>query len=339
MMRSALSLCAALGVVLGATMVRAERMTLTNGDVLSGKVLSQDEEKVVIEHAVLGAVTVPRSQVSAVLADADVPAADAPPAAATGQAAVDVVAKEAATGKAPAADDEDAPKPPSPGLFGTDFLAGWNRTLEFGVTGSEGNTQDLSLRAFFGIDYEDERDRWKASALYYRSETEGDATRNEFTAELLKDWLIPGKDYFYFATAKYEYDQFQAWENRVSAFGGVGYQFHKSDKWDLLGRLGAGGNYEFDAINEFTPEALLGLEYNWYIKKGQTFSAYTTFYPALDPFFGEFRNISGLAYILEIDRNAGLSLKLGIENEYESEVESGEKHNDLKYFASLVWGF
>lgn len=334
-LKVAMGLWAALCVSMAA---QAERITLTNGDVLNAKVVSQDDATVTVEHAVLGTLTLPREQVATVAADAPAAAADAGP---TGEAAVADAKAQAEAGTAPAAGpaDADAPAAPRPGLFGTDFLAGWNRTFEFGLTGSDGNTEEFTLRAFFGMDYEDDRDRWNVSALYYRSGTDGDTTRNEFTGAVVKDWLIPDAKHFFFATGKYEYDQFQAWEHRASAFGGIGYQFYKDDKWDLLGRAGAGGNYEFGDVNDFTPEALLGLEYNWYIKKGQTFSAYTTFYPALDPFFGEFRNISGVAYKLEIDRNAGMSLKLGVENEYESDVEPGEEENDLKYFAALVWDF
>jgi putative salt-induced outer membrane protein YdiY len=316
--------------------VRADRVTLTNGDVLTGTVVSRDQDQVVIEHAVLGAVTIPMAQVAAiaVAGEAAAPGAEAAVAEVKAQAAEG--APVAPVAAADAATEIDAP---TPGLFGTNFLAGWTRQLELGATGSEGNTEELSLRAALNLDYEDDRDRWKISGLYYRSESANITTRNEFTGEIVKDWLIPDEDYFFFATAKYEYDQFQAWENRVSGFAGVGYQFHKDDKWDLLGRVGFGGNYEFGDVNDFTPEALLGLEYNLRIKDGQVFSAYTTFFPALDPFFGEFRNLTGVAYTLEIDRNAGLALKLGLENEYESDVEPGEKHNDLKYFVSLVWGF
>lgn len=354
MAHASIRVVAAAVVLQAAGMVLADQVTLSNGDTLRGEILERDDAKLVLGHPVLGRLTLPAERVTAAIEDDDdggwstSAAAQAPAGAkpATAAEVVEDTKKEAvegvAAGSTPSATDAAAEAPalaPRPGLFGTDLLAGWNRSFEFGATGSEGNTEELTLRTALNLGYEDERDRWKASAVYNRSQSSGTTNRNEFTAEVLKDWLIPDENYFFFANGKYEYDQFQAWDHRVSAFGGIGYQFIKKEKWDLLGRAGVGGNYEFGDVNEFTPEALLGMEFNYRFNDNHKIAAYTTFYPALDPFFSEFRNISGVAYQVVIDRNYGMSLKLGVENEYESDVAEGEEENDLKYYASLVWDF
>jgi putative salt-induced outer membrane protein YdiY len=304
-----------------------DRVTLTNGDILTGRVVEQSEAQVVIEHAVLGAVAVPRAKVAGVLLAGEEATAAAP--------AVAPAPSVAAPAPAEAVIPE---KPVKLGLLGTNFMKGWNRHFEAGVNGSSGNTESFNVNLAANFDYEDDTDRWKWTNSYFRSSSDGDLSRNEFTSEVLKDWLIPDAKHFYFANGKYEFDDFQGWEHRSSGFGGIGYEFIKRDQWDLRGRAGLGGNYEFGDVNEFTPEALLGLETSWQITERQKLTAATTWYPALDE-LGQFRNVNTLAYVIAIDPQAGMSLKLGLEHEHQSNPPQGNKKNDLKYLAALVFDF
>ncbi|MEO1237776.1 MAG: DUF481 domain-containing protein, partial [Planctomycetota bacterium] len=75
----------------------------------------------------------------------------------------------------------------------------------------------------------------------------------------------------------------------------------------------------------------------WTISDTQEFTAFNRIFPAIDPFFSEFRNNTGVEYIQKID--AGLSLRVGAFNEFNSEVEPGFEENDFRYFARLVYDF
>ncbi len=313
--------CVTLPVALASvsTPLQADELHLSSGETIRGTILESTDTTVRFAHPVLGELTVPRDQVTRLVQS------DAPP-----------VQPEEVAVPTPAAEPA---KPVTPGLFGTTFLQGWNRRIELAVNGSEGNTETFDLRAGFGADYEDEHDRWRLSALYARSENDNETSRNEFTANVTKDWLFPDRPYFIFGTVTYEYDQLQSWEHRVSAFGGIGYTFVQQEKWDLRGRAGIGGNYRFEGEERgFTPEAMLGLETEYRFTDKHKIIGYTNFFPALESPF-QFRNVTGAAWQMEIDRDLGLSLKLGVENEYESEVAPGEKHNDFKYYAGLLWAF
>ena len=52
-----------------ASPLRADTIELTNGDRLSAQIVSQNEQQVVIEHAVLGRLTVDRRQINTVVPD------------------------------------------------------------------------------------------------------------------------------------------------------------------------------------------------------------------------------------------------------------------------------
>lgn len=309
--------------------LRGDVIELVNGDKLNVTILEHTPEHVVFVHPVLGEVTLPAAQVVAVSAS---PAEAAP---------AEKDPQVTPVGVAPpveAPEDEVTPKDPT--IFGIPILPGWERKIELGLDGSEGNSETLNFRAAFMADYEDEEDRWHIGSAFVRQTTDGDATRNDFYAELIKDWLIPGEKHFYFAQVRYDYDDFQSWRHRASGAAGIGYQLIERDDFDLIGRVGLGGNYTWggDGDDEFTPEALLGIEGTWRIAENQTFEFKNTLYPSLDE-AGEFRNLTSLAYVIEMDQAKGLSLKLGLENEYESQTDDDSKHNDLKYFAALVFDF
>ncbi|MEM9883980.1 MAG: DUF481 domain-containing protein [Planctomycetota bacterium] len=279
----------------------AGTVTLTNEDEITGTVTRSDDTGITLQHPDLGAVDIPAASIESLELDED---------------------------------DPVYVEPPKP-----DFFWGWDKSLEAGLTGSDGNTENLNLYAAFNTDYEDDTDRWQLRASIFYGEEDGENTRNEWDAEVFKDWLLPDEDYFFWANGKYEHDRFTGWEDRVSAFAGLGYDLIDEDTYTLIGRAGAGANYEFGDINDLTPELFLGLEGAWDVTDNSTLRYYTRFFPSLDPAFSEFRNVSGLAYKVSMDAGRGLSLKIGAENEYNSDVAPGTEENDLKYYAALVYDF
>lgn len=301
----------------------AETIVLKGGDVINAPITVQTEEIVTFDHPSLGSVTVTRDKVEAIYADADAMAA--------------AMAEQEA---AEAAAELEAERAADDGLFGTGLFKGWNRRLELGLNGAEGNSQNLNFRAGFFTDYEDDEDRWLYSMIYRTSSSDGTTTEKRFNAELFKDWLLPDEDYFYFANGRFDWDEFQDWDTRWSGFGGVGYQFLQDDKWNIRGRAGIGGNQEMGGTqgDEFTLEALLGVEAEYTIKDGH-FIAFTNYlYPSLED-SSEFRNNTTLDYVITIDRDKGIDLRLGLANEHDASAPSSTKKNDFTYYIAMVWGF
>ncbi|MFW6058984.1 MAG: DUF481 domain-containing protein [Phycisphaeraceae bacterium] len=225
--------------------------------------------------------------------------------------------------------------PPADQLF-----ADWDFSLSAGFAGSEGNSVSRSFNFQFKATQEDEHKRWLFDNKYFYGSSDGTTNQNEFNSTLTRDWLEPDEPVFYFAKGIYDYDQFEPWKHRASAFGGAGYEFIKRDDLALVGRLGAGVTKEFgDEADELRPEGLIGLELlRWHITETQNLTAATTLYPDLGD-FPESRIVSNVEWTVDLDQADGLKLKLGLAHEYESETEGDAKHNDLKYYGALTFDF
>ena len=315
MIRPALALA-----VLAPALAAAEDVRLTNGDVISGRVVERTEAAIVLEHAVLGTVTIPADGVietgGELSTDPEVDD-DAPDLSDAEQASVD--RKE--------------------GLFGTPVLRGYDKTFTLGLTGTQGNSETLSFVTEFDALSEDDATRSELNLGYFYGAEEGERTRNELRAQARRDWKLAESDYFYFAQATYQYDDFEPWLHRFGPSAGVGYQFVDADDLQLLGRVGAGAVYEAGDVDQLTPEALIGVDLDWRVADGQTFRLRNVLYPSLDR-FPENRNVTEASYRIDLDDvNDGLLVRFGVVNEYESRTEGDADHNDLKYFATVGLDF
>lgn len=289
----------------------ADRLRLQNGDVLSGEIVETTDAGVVLVHPALGRLAVAADQIAAqARGDAALPPPPAPP------------------------------PPARPGIAGTRFLRGWKKQLQLGFNGSKGNSETQDILAGARGSYADDAKRWQVDSGYVRASTDGTRTKSQAFAMAMRDFLFPGKRVFAFASGRYDWDQFQDWDHRLSLAAGAGYALLDGEKLDVRGRLGLAGTKTFGSPGDdrWVPEAVIGLESEWLPAERQRLTAYTTFYPALSG-SGGFRNLTGVDWSLRIADGLGLSLNLGVQNEYESEVAPGIEPNDLLYRAALLYDF
>lgn len=237
---------------------------------------------------------------------------------------------------APAPEQPATPAPPPPP---SSWLEGWDGSVSVGLNGSDGNTERLSFRA--GLDGLRKTPKLKTrlNSSYTYAQDNGEATENKARIDLRNDWLLPESRWRYFALGSFEYDDFQEWDFRVSAFLGIGYEFIKTERTLLLGRVGAGVSREIGGSrNELIPEALIGGDFEHQLTERQKLSATVDFFPELTR-FGPYRFVARAAWEILIDPEVKMSLKIGIEDRYDSTPGEGFKRNDLDYFALLAWSF
>jgi putative salt-induced outer membrane protein YdiY len=216
--------------------------------------------------------------------------------------------------------------------------AAWRHEVEAGVNGSTGNSETLNLHLGYNGAYKDENHGWKLTTAYDKARSDGEVSRNQFFADLLKDWYRSDNPWFAFAQGRYDWDEFKDWDYRLSASGGIGYEFIKTESWYLVSRFGFGGNKTYGGEEElFTREATLGLDAAWTISERESVDFKTTFYPNLDE-SDEYRNITSFNWRLTISEQGTLAMKIGLINEYDTQPAPDTEKNDFKYNLSLVWG-
>jgi putative salt-induced outer membrane protein YdiY len=311
---------------------------LQNGDTLTGEVIRQSDKQVVLNHPALGQVTIGR---------ADIAAVDASEKAGSAQEAG---ASEPKTSKKPAAEDapamseaasetaqKTAPPPDEP--IETTLMPEWEKSIALGFSGSQGNAENSSFNGQLRFKKNTDEVRVDFNNKFFYAQSEDDTTQNEFSSQLNLDWLQTDSPWFFFMQTGYEFDQFEPWRHRASAYGGPGYTFIEKKDVEIVGRLGGGANYEFGSVNEVTPEGLIGTQsIRWNLTERQNLTGGVTYYPSFES-SEQYRLITNAEWQIKIDRASGLSLKFGLENEYESITQADARHNDLKYYGALNYDF
>lgn len=269
-------------------------------------------------------------------------AAAAAQAAKDAQAAADAAAAAATLAQTQAAamaagQDPSAPPipPPEPS-----WLKGWSGGVEVGLNGSDGNSENLNFRA--GVNAKRTTSKYESTArlVYTYANKDGDKTESKAQALLRNDWLIANSKWRIFGQGTFDYDEFQEWDYRISAHAGAGYQFVKTDKTSLVGRVGVGASKEFGSeADEVIPEGLLGADFGYQLTARQKLTASIDYFPSFEDPAEDYRIVARAGWEVLVDPETKMSLKIGVEDRYDSTPGDNFKSNDIDYFALLVWAF
>lgn len=299
---------------------QAETVELKSGEKLEGSIILETEDTVVLEHAVLGRIEIPKSEI----------------------------------------------KPPDgvkPGVFGTTFLEGWTKSLSAGWSGSSGKSKDMNINASLLLNRQTERFRMNYVARYFLASSEGDTTDNQFDTRYMHDFLIPDQNFFPFLSPFYRYDAEQDWNHRLGLDGGMGYEFLKTDTWNVIGRAGTGVAQTLtdnrgkmcvpqdpndpnsillcekigDDPVRTEWNGLLALQLAWTMMEGMDLSWNTSYQPDFVD-LPNFRLESRAEWKISVGYIEGLAFKLGGVYIYDAH-ETDKTRNDRRYYANLVYDF
>lgn len=214
----------------------------------------------------------------------------------------------------------------------------WEGNVELGLSGTEGNSQTFNVR--LGMTAKHTTD-WLAKTVQLTSiqkNANGRTTANTALLDGRLDWPLPGTRWNYFIHSLLEYDEFKAFDARISGDTGFGYEFLQTNRTKLIGRTGAAVSHEIGGNdNEVTPEWLFGAEFKHKFNDHHSISFKTDYYPALTD-FADFRLNSQAGWEVLLSKDWGLSLKLSAIDRYDS-TPQGAKPNDLDYSTLLLWNF
>jgi len=212
----------------------------------------------------------------------------------------------------------------------------WDMSVEFGLNGSEGNNDVLSLRAGGHVKRKTKDWKFNTGLQYNKNHTNGVETQNNGKMDLRLDRILDDSPWSLFFQENLIYDEFQAFDIQLSLNTGVGYQLIETDSLNLAGRFGAGATREIGGVdNAWMPQALIGAEYEHQLTKLQKLVAKVDYFPEWAD-YRDYRVVTDVGWQIDLDRPDNLSLKFSLVDRYDS-TPDGVKPNNFDYAVLLMW--
>lgn len=214
----------------------------------------------------------------------------------------------------------------------------WEGSFELGVDGTEGNSQTFNLRFRTKMKRKSKLHVLSADLDYHRNSNDSVETANQAFLDWRCEHLFEPSPWTWFVHGTVEYDEFKAFDLRVAVDTGLGYRWIKTDRTDLLTRLGGGFSHEIGGPDDsYRPELVFGIEFEHKLTDRQKLTAKVDYMPDVTD-FTTFRLTSDVGWQAIIDQTMNLSLKASVLDRYDSTPE-GKKPNDLTYGLTLLWSY
>jgi putative salt-induced outer membrane protein YdiY len=214
----------------------------------------------------------------------------------------------------------------------------WDGSFEAGINGTSGNTDTVNLRSGLHAKRKGRSTTLSLDMLYRRDNEDGEQTVNRLFTEGRNEWRFAKSPWTGYAHSVVEFDEFTAWDSRVTFDMGWGYRLWDTEVSEFIARFGSGFSREFGGPDEaVVPEGVLGLDFDLQISKRQTFEITADYFPDWT-MWGEYRMNAKANWKMMLDSSENLALKVGVIDRYDS-TPGGLKPNDLDYSMTLLWSF
>lgn len=212
----------------------------------------------------------------------------------------------------------------------------WENSVDFGLSLSKGNTDNLLLR--FGIQTEKKEgpDAYFASASYKYGEEEAAATQDEILGKATWKHAYAGKN---FLGLRFDgrRDTFADIDYRFSIGATYGYYWIDNEKTVFSTELGMGITTEDKGLGNTTYlNGLFDQYFEHEINENAKFYQNLSFAPRLDH-LDDYRIEFEMG--LETKITETIAFKVSFENRYESLPAVGKEKNDLKFITGLSYTF
>lgn len=218
------------------------------------------------------------------------------------------------------------------------FWDPWEGNVELGLSGTEGNSETFNVRFGLTAKHTTEDLVRTLQITSIQKSAAGVTTANTALLDGKLEWPMPASRWNYYVHGLAEYDEFKAFEYRLSGDTGLGYEFIQNDATTLVGRGGISASQEIGGPdNELKPELAFGGEYKHKFNPTHAISAKADYFPNVTQ-FSDFRLNSQASWEIALSSVWGLSLKLSVIDRYDS-TPQGARPNDLDYSTLLLWQF
>lgn len=330
-LKNILRACCALS--LAAAALAADRIELTDGSIVHGKLLSAGAGKFKIETAFAGTLVIAQDQIKSFQTDEPVNVRTA-----DGMALGQVQASGSGITVVASGNRLTA----SPGQVTAIWRMGadspdtrrWQYEAALAITGRTGGAEKFAGALGFKATLESPQDKLVFALQAEKAEDNGVETANRQFASADYSAFVSANNLWYVRTSL-EKDDIKALDLRSTTAFGVGRKLIKNPVQDLELRAGLSYVYESYAngTNFDSPGLDLGLIHSYEFKNGKLANL-LTYTPAFED-FGNYRIHHESTYEMPITASLW-KLKVGISNDYTSMPQPGIERLDTLYFTSLI---
>jgi putative salt-induced outer membrane protein YdiY len=213
----------------------------------------------------------------------------------------------------------------------------WEGSFELGLNGTQGNSETFNIQ--FGAKLKRETDFSTSTfeANYVDQSSNGLNTAKNVIAEGRVEFPFGESPWSFFVHVFGEYDEFKAFDYRLTGDAGLAYALIDTDPTTLKVRAGGGASKEFGGVDDdVKPEVIFGGEWGHKFSDRQKMSLSADYYPNVED-FGDARINTRASWEVVVAPKWGLSLKLSAINRYDSTPGAGTRHNDLNYAFLVLW--
>ena len=217
----------------------------------------------------------------------------------------------------------------------------WEGSFDIGLNGAAGNADKLDLYGSLDLERKLEGPHILTFESDYRYATESTtATEHRLLFLGRYERELSWEPMTWFLDGTVEYDEFKDYDARIAFSTGIGkIPIFIRETATLHGRLGAGVSHEIGGVNDdWTPEGVLGLDYEHTISERQSITAVVDMFPDLSG-FDECRINADVSWKVLLDEENNLHLKASVIDRFDSNVPLGVEKNDINYVLSIGWNF
>ena len=214
----------------------------------------------------------------------------------------------------------------------------WSGNVEFGLDGTEGNSQTFNVHIGFDLKRKTNRNIFTSSLDYNKNNSDSINTANRLLHESRLERPHCSTSWTWYVHEQVDYDEFQPWNVQVNVDTGIGYQLIETESTDFTGRFGSGCSHEIGGPDDaYVPELLFGLEFEHRIGDLQKIRISLEYFPDVTD-FSEYRMVDKASWEVLLNKKLNLSLSFNA-TETVNCPNPGGKEGDLDYSSVLLWNF
>lgn len=339
-----------LGVVLAltaATAAFADRVELTDGSVVHGKLLSAEKGQFKFETKFAGVITIAQEQIKSFATDEAVNVGlkagtqvlgtvSATPAGIAVTAADGQMSSSAANVVALWRPGEDSPEVREAKATADKLKRRWNYEASAAITGRSGVSEKFAGSVGLKATLVSPHDKLEFSGAVNRAQENGNTTANDWKAGVDYSAFFSEKSVWY-ARTDLTKDKIKQIDLRSNSAFGLGRKIAKTDARDTEVRLGlgyiyetySGGSADFESAG-LDVAIINAQKLGWAAMNNKI-----TFTPSFED-FANYRLLHETSFDLPIQSGQFWKLRMGVANDYQSEPAGGVEKLDTTYFTALI---